>query len=179
MWNSWDVSVWRRALTTCALSFLVVMWLVRYTVRSSSMVNGRDGGTLEDFGNDVIMWYFWTLFWSNFPCKKKNKKNQKDKYSQGYQTHISTSFDLQISSSSHAWSWKEFQRDAVWAPLIVAMTFAFLCCLGAAIAFHAGFASYRPIVSSQSLRMAPRVWALPQVQAGSGRLETYLGRQIK
>lgn len=63
--------------------------------------------------------------------------------------------------------------------LIVAMMLAILCCLGVAIAFHAGFVSYRLIVLSQTLQMAPQVWALPQVQAGSGRLETYLGRQIK
>lgn len=59
------------------------------------------------------------------------------------------------------------------------MMLLFLCCLGGAIAFHAGFVSYRLTVSSQTLQMAPRVWARPQVQAGSGRLETYLGWQIK
>lgn len=58
--------------------------------------------------------------------------------------------------------------------LMVAMTLAFLCCLGGAIAFHAGFVSYRLIVWSQTLQMAPRVWALPRVQAGSGRLKKHI-----
>lgn len=63
--------------------------------------------------------------------------------------------------------------------LILAMTLSFLCRPAVAISFLAGFVRNRVTVLSQTLQLAPRVLTLPRVQAGSGGLETYLGRPIK
>lgn len=57
------------------------------------------------------------------------------------------------------------------------MTLVFLFCPAVVISFLVGFVRYQVTVLSQTLQLAPR--ALPQVQAGSGRLEKYLGRPIK
>lgn len=61
----------------------------------------------------------------------------------------------------------------------LAMTLAFLCRPAVATSFLAGFVRNRVTVLSQTLQLAPRVLTLPRVRAGSGGLETYLGRPIK
>lgn len=87
-------------LKTCVLSFLTYFLQgcnMISALHSLEQINGKQGGGggVRTLGNHVIILPEFSLVKS--PTLKK-----KDKYSQGYQTHISTSFVLLISSSSHA-----------------------------------------------------------------------------
>lgn len=134
---------------------LVFTWLVHYTLESDKHLQLYYKQTLKgkhtQVCNERTCRFVFILL--NFLMSKKYMF----KYSQGYQTHISTSFALKITSSSHKWSWKLFQYYTFWQLLIAAMMLVFLFCLVVVIAFLVGFVSNQVTVLSQTLQLAPQV----------------------